>query len=93
MNPMVNMIIVLEKELEMERQGLRRTRRYIGDASQVADPRWYQRDINRAAESKLNLGEVRQVEDSEPCREPFRSRLARLFHLPRLYREPRCNEC
>jgi hypothetical protein len=34
---MINMYNVLEKELELESQGIRRTRRWIGDDSRVID--------------------------------------------------------
>ncbi len=87
MNSMVNMITVLEKELELENQGMRRTRRYIGDAA-VGDPRWYQRKLNRAAKTEGYL-----VEQDEPCREPLRFRMARLFHLPLTQREVTSSGC
>jgi len=87
MNSMVNMITVLEKELDLENQGMRRTRRYIGDAA-VGDPRWYQRRLNRTVETAgYPLGQ------EEPCREPLRYRLARLFHLPLTHRAATSSEC
>jgi hypothetical protein len=93
MNPIVNMILVLEKELELERQGLRRTRRWIGDVSQVTDARWYQGEVSRVSETKPYLGEVGRVAETKPRREAPRSILARLLHLPRTRRQPARNEC
>ena len=93
MNPTVNMIIVLEKELALEHQGFRRTRRYIGDARQVADDRWYRASGSRVADTRHTLDAVNQVVRTKPSREARRSILARLFHLPRTRRQAACNEC
>lgn len=87
MNSMVNMLVVVEKELELESQGMRRTRRYIGDAK-VSDPRWYSRDLNRVVETEGYL-----VEQDKPCREPLRYKLARWFHMPVAQREATSSEC
>jgi hypothetical protein len=81
------MIVVVEKELELESQGMRRTRRFIGDAA-VGDPRWYQTRLNRVVEI-----EGHPLEQDEPCREPLRSRLARWFHLPLAQREATRSGC
>ena len=75
MNLLINLAIILEKELELERQGYPRTRRYIGDVSQVADDRCYQRKIVPAAETGHKLG--------KGSREARPSILTRLFRLPR----------
>jgi hypothetical protein len=93
MNPIVNMNIVLEKELELEREGLRRTRRWIGDARQVTDARWYRGGESPVPETKHYLGEVNRIAETKPRREARRSILARLLHLPRTRRQPACNEC
>jgi hypothetical protein len=93
MNPMVNTILVLEKELELERQGLRRTRRYIGDLSQVTDARWYQGEVSQVAEAGPYFGEVSRVAEVKPRWEAHRSILVRLFHMPRTRRQPACDEC
>jgi len=80
MSQIVNMNLVLEKELELERQGYRRTRRWIGDVK-VTDARWYQRDVSRVAETKRYPGEVSRAAETKPRREAHHSILARLLHL------------
>jgi hypothetical protein len=104
MNPMTNTILILEKELELEHQGMRRTRRYIGDAPQVSDPRWYQRQVTPVSENDIfheglfhtpqngkHRSELNQT--AENLRKARRSFLANLFHLPRAPRQPACDEC
>lgn len=81
---MVNMILRMEKELEMERPGQRRARRFPGDAAPVA--RWYQGKNGRVVESDRAVA-------GKPGREPRRSLLGRLFHRSRPHREPAGNEC
>ena len=93
MNPNVNMILVLEKELELERQGFRRTRRWIGDVSQVPDAGWYRGKVSQISETNHYLGEVSRVAETKPRREAHRSILARLLHLPRTRRQAASNEC
>ena len=85
---MVNMEIVLEKELELERQGFRRTRRWIGDASQVADPKWYQTKINKVLEIRGNLEETSPLAESKPRQETLRSTLTRFLNLPYTRHQP-----
>lgn len=92
MNAMVTMIVNLEKEIEMERQGQRRTRRYIGDASMVSDPRWYQNEASRMVEHEPGVDETGSAA-SLPRREEKPSLMERIFHQPRPRREPACNEC
>jgi hypothetical protein len=92
MNPIVNLNIVLEKELELERQGMRRTRRWIGDASQVTDARWYQTKLSRFSGIKHNLEEVSRVAETKPRREAPSSILNRLFNLPSTSRQPAGSE-
>ena len=93
MNSNVNMIVVLEKELELERQGFRRTRRWIGDASQIADARWYRGATSQVSKTTHYLGKVSPVADTKPRRKAQRSILARLLALPRTRRQAACNEC
>lgn len=93
MNQMVNMIVVLEKELELERQGFRRTRRFIGDASQLIDDRWYRADGIRVAEIGQSMDGVSRLAAIKSRWEARRSILDRLFHLPRTRRDTACNEC
>ena len=93
MNTNVNMILVLEKELELERQGFRRTRRWIGDASQVADARWYRGETSQVSKTNHHLGKVSSVAETKSRRKAQRSVLARLLHLPRTGRQTAYNEC
>ena len=93
MNLIVNMNLVVEKELELERKGLRRTRRWIGDASQVADARWYRGEASRISKTRHYLGKVSRVAETKARREAHRSTLVRLLHLPRTRRQAARNEC
>ena len=88
MNQIINLNMVIEKELEMERQGNRRTRRWIGDASQVADSRWYQARVNRVSKDTYNLGEIGKVEEIKPHQDPRPSIITRLLNLPYTRRQP-----
>lgn len=89
MNLMTSSIIVAEKELELERQGFRRTRRWIGDANQVADEGWYRPIVRRIPESN----EARRVGQKGSRWETLSSELARLLHVPRTRQQTACNEC
>jgi hypothetical protein len=91
MNPTVNLTLAVEKELELEKQGLSRTRRYIGDVSQVTDTRWYQGGISQVAEARPGLDGMNQIAETKPCPEGRRSILARLFHLPGTRHQSACN--
>ena len=93
MNPTVNMIVTLEKELELERQGLRRTRRWIGDASPVTDERWYRGRAGQAAMTGNGLGEVSRAADANPCPDERRSILARLLDLRPNRPQPAYTDC
>lgn len=94
MNPMINMILVLEKELEMEQQGMRRTRRYIGDARELIDERWYQTDASQIVETRSNSHESGHHGQVNPDRKiEHQSILGRLFHLPRNRHLSACNKC
>ena len=90
MNSHVNMILVLEKELELERHGLRRTRRWIGDANQVTDARWYRAQVSK---TDHHLGKAHSAAETQARRKAQRSFLARLLHLPRPDRRAAYNEC
>ena len=88
MNSIINMNILMEKELELERQGtLRRTRRWIGDASQVTDDRWYRRKVKRIPQNRSDLDEISRAAESKPRRK------ARHPLPPRARRQPACSEC
>lgn len=93
MNPMVNLNMNLEKELEMERQGLRRTRRYIGDDRRVADAGWYQSKAAAASERRPNPGIGFRDVETKPRQEQSGSFLGRVFHLLRPRRQPVRSDC
>ncbi len=93
MNPMVNMIMILERELELEHQGLRRTRRWVGDVSQVTDARWYRGAAGLVSEISEHKGEVSRDVETKPGCEARRRTPARLPRWARTRRKPVCNEC
>lgn len=88
MNQIINLNMVIEKELELERQGNRRTRRWIGDASKVADSRWYQARVNRVSNDRYNLDEIGKVEEIKPQQDARPSIITRFLNLPYTRRQP-----
>jgi hypothetical protein len=88
MMPMVNLNNNIEKELELEHQGMRRTRRYIGDANSVADVRWYQARAYRIPEYKSNLPENGKVIQTQTRRDVFNSILNRFSTMVNTRRQP-----
>ena len=92
MIPMVNMEIVLEKELELERQGFRRTRRWIGDASRVADSKWYQTKVSQVHEIRANPEETSPIVESKPHQETLRSTLTQFLNQLYTRRQPAKSE-
>jgi hypothetical protein len=85
MNPIVNLNIVIEKELELERQGYRRTRRWLGDAGRDADSGWYQAKVSQVSEAGHDQNERSRVVETKPTLESHRSILNR-FSLPQYNR-------
>lgn len=82
----INLNNIVEKELEMESQGFRRTRRWIGDASQVADEKMYQTKLNQFAVYKDNLNKIKSASESSASRQAhtsFLGQLSNLFSTPR----------
>ena len=82
----INLNNVVEKELELESQGFRRTRRWIGDASQVGDERMYQTNIDQVALYKDNLNKIKSASQSASYRQSrtsFMERLSSLFPAQR----------
>jgi len=82
----INLNNVVEKELELERQGFRRTRRWIGDASQVGDEKLYQTKLNQVAIYKDKLNKIKsgaEVTPSRQARTSFLERISNLFSTPR----------
>jgi hypothetical protein len=93
MNPTINMIIVLEKELDLEHQGMRRTRRYIGDGNLTTDSSWYQASINQGMEARNAVSDAYQLDESSPYKEARRSILSRLFHRTRTRHQSAYSKC
>ena len=82
----INLNNIVEKELELESQGFRRTRRWIGDASQVGDEKLYQTKLNQVAIYKDNLNKIKSRPESTSFRQSlplFLERLSNLFSTPR----------
>lgn len=57
----VNMLNNIEKEVDLERQGMLRIKRFAGNTSQITDDRWYQARAHRIPKSKANLDDVSQM--------------------------------
>jgi hypothetical protein len=82
----INLNNVVEKELELEHQGFRRTRRWIGDASQVGDERMYQTKLNQVAIYKDKLNKIKRASEiapSQQLRTSVLERFSKLFSTPR----------
>ena len=82
----INLNNIVEKELELESQGFRRTRRWIGDASQVGDEKMYQTNLNHVAIYKDKLNKIKNASQITPSQQPLTSvlgRLSNLFSTPR----------
>ena len=84
----INLNNIVEKELELESQGFRRTRRWIGDASQVGDEKLYQTKLNQFAIYKDNLNKIKSKSESTPSRQVRNSFLERLSNLISTPRQP-----
>lgn len=81
MIPVVNLNNNIAKELEMERDGMRRTRRWVGDAAQVTDNRWYQTSANQRTQAEGSLDQVSQAAQAQPRRQSSGSILSRVSSL------------
>ena len=92
MNQIVNFNMVIDKELELELQGFRRTRRYIGDASQVVDNRWYRSKLSPFSEIANTRDEASLVSETQPGWEAYSSLLTRLFSLSGNCHQPASSE-
>ena len=84
----INLNNIVEKELELESQGFRRTRRWIGDASRVGDEKLYQTKLNQVAIYKDNLNKIKNKPESTPSRQVRNSFLERLSNLISTPRQP-----
>ena len=88
MIPIVNLNNNIERELELENQGMRRTRRWIGDATQAADERWYQARAFRVSSSKPKLDQVSQMTNDQTYYQSQRSVLDLISSLFKTRRQP-----
>ena len=82
----INLNNIVEKELELERQGFRRTRRWIGDASQVSDERMYQTKIDQVVLYKDHLNKIKSRSESPLSKQSgtsFLGRFSNIFPTPR----------
>jgi hypothetical protein len=82
MYSLVNLNMKVERELELEREGFRRTRRWIGDANQVKDLRWYRREMRRISGTDKDQAEVNQMTKNQSLPQVITSFLSRIFNLP-----------
>jgi hypothetical protein len=58
----------IHKDVELERQGMRRTRRWTGITSPVTDNPSYQARAYRFLKTKPNLDEISQMAETQPRR-------------------------
>jgi hypothetical protein len=88
MIPIINLNNVVEKELELEHQSLRRARRWISDANQNVYESWYPTNANRISEYN-NLEKVSWASQIKSrWGEAYGSILARLANVLNTRREP-----
>jgi hypothetical protein len=94
MIPIINLYNLLERELEFERQGLRRTRRWIGDDNRVTDDKWFQQGTGPISRhTRLSFVENQPPKTGDHA-EKHTSIFSRLLHLPRIRRnQPAVNKC
>ena len=90
MNLMINMNIVLDKELGLENLGFSRTSRWIGNRNRAADDGWYRRNSTLLGIAEPYLGKGAQAARISTHPTEPRSILARLFHQPRSQRQSAC---
>lgn len=84
MNLIVNLNMNVEKELEQEKQGLRRTRRWIGDSVQAMENGWYKPKLNKVE----ILKEINDGLMVDPCQETQSSILTRLLNRVNPFKNP-----
>lgn len=87
MQMMVNLNVAVERELELEQNGQRRTRRWIGDTPRDADPGWYQAKVSQIPVSGYTQNGSSQIEKSSRRSETRNSFLSRLFQFPNIRRQ------
>lgn len=81
MNNIINLNMMIEKELDLEHQGHRRTRRWIGDANHVADASWYKAEPNRAFATRDPLSDSQSMVEAQPRWQEPNPILARISSL------------
>lgn len=84
MQMMVNLNVAVERELELEQNGQRRTRRWIGDTPRDADHGWYQSKVSQIPGSIYAQNGSSQIEKSGRRSETRNSFLNRLFQFPNI---------
>ena len=77
----VSVIDKIRQEVELERQGMRRIYRSIGDEGRVLDNRWYPARAYRFPNPMANLEEIRRTAENQPRRPVFNSVLTRFSNL------------
>jgi hypothetical protein len=84
----VNLNNNIERELELENQGMSRTRRWIGDATQAGDERWYQARAFRIPSFTPQLDQASQMTKDQTIYQSQRSVLDLLSGLFKTRRQP-----
>jgi hypothetical protein len=71
----------IQKDVELERQGMTRIRRWTGDTSQVTGNRKFQANAYQIQNTNSNLDEISHMAETQPRREAFNSILTRFSNL------------
>ena len=71
----------IHKDVELERQGITRMRRWTGDTSLFSGNRGYQARAHQIRNTNSNLGEINQMVETQPLREAFNSIITRFSNL------------
>jgi hypothetical protein len=87
MQMMVNLNVAVEREIELERSGQSRSRRWIGDTPRDADPGWQKVRMSRVPSSVSRQNGSSQIELSSHRSERRISFLNRLFQIPIMRRQ------
>jgi hypothetical protein len=82
MQMMVNLNVAVERELELERSGQRRTRRWIGDTPRDADPGWNKVKVSQVPGPLYRQNGSIKIESSSRRSETQSSFVKRLFQFP-----------
>jgi hypothetical protein len=71
----------IHKDVELERQGMTRIRRWTGDTRQVTGNRKFQASAYKIQNTNSNLDEIGHMKEIQPRREAFNSILTRFSNL------------